>query len=156
MRLVFDIETNPIDFSLGTTVQQAHTILCICAKDIDTNETFTWTEGGSIDFLERADELIGHNIIEFDLPVLRERLGFSPRAKVTDTLVLSRLAYPDREGGHGLAAWGGRLGYAKSEYNDFNSVTPELIAYCQRDVDLNQKVYSLVTAELQDEAWSGT
>ena len=45
--------------------------------------------------LERADLLIGHNIIGYDIPLLKEQFpDFNPRGEVLDTLVLSRLYYP--------------------------------------------------------------
>ena len=45
--------------------------------------------------LEAADLLIGHNIISYDIPLIKEQFpGFEPQGKVMDTLVLSRLFYP--------------------------------------------------------------
>ena len=42
-----------------------------------------------------ADILIGHNIIDYDIPLLKEQFeDFEPRGEVIDTLVLSRLYYP--------------------------------------------------------------
>ena len=59
-----------------------------------------------------------------------------------DTLVMSRLLNPNREGGHSLAAFGSRLGLEKIEFTDFDSGwSEEMQAYCIRDVDLLEKVY---------------
>ena len=57
--------------------------------------------------LQTATKLIGHNIIGYDIPVV-ERLGHIDLSdkKVVDTLVLSRLFKPTREGG----PWLRRLG----------------------------------------------
>ena len=45
--------------------------------------------------LEQADILIGHNIIGYDIPFLKERFpDFTPQGQAVDTLVLSRLFYP--------------------------------------------------------------
>ena len=45
--------------------------------------------------LEQADVLIGHNIIGYDIPLLKEQYPeFAPGGQVLDTLVLSRLFYP--------------------------------------------------------------
>ena len=51
--------------------------------------------------------VVGHNGIAFDIPVL-ERLWGSTFSNCTiiDTLVLSRLANPSRDGGHSLRSWG--------------------------------------------------
>ena len=53
--------------------------------------------------LSNADTLIGHNIIGFDIPMV-EKFGGVDLSKipVIDTLVLSRLFNPTREGGHSL------------------------------------------------------
>ena len=60
--------------------------------------------------LNKCDTLVGHNILGYDLPVMERLWGldFSTH-NVVDTLVLSRLARPDREGHpkpHSLEAWG--------------------------------------------------
>ena len=45
--------------------------------------------------LEEADVLIGHNIIGYDIPLLKEQFpDFSPQGQAVDTLVLSRLFIP--------------------------------------------------------------
>ena len=104
MNLVFDIEAD----GLEPTV-----IFCIVAIDADTQEVYSFDntqirEG--CEFLSTATKLIGHNIIGYDLPALLkiENLDLSDK-KIVDTLVLSRLFDPVREGGHGLEAWGYRL-----------------------------------------------
>ena len=54
--------------------------------------------------LEGATHIVGHNLIGFDLPVLRDVWGWEPGpdVRVVDTLILSRLANPSRDGGHSL------------------------------------------------------
>ena len=154
MRLVFDIETNPLDFSRGDFIDQVHTIHCIVTKDIDTGQIGKYYDTNTglrelgtakirrgIDELRKATELIGHNITQFDAAVLRKLFDFKTTAKITDTLVLSRLLYPDRPGGHSLRSWGERLNYPKQEFDQFESFSLEMLTYCKRDVDLNGRVY---------------
>ena len=90
--------------------------------------------------LDNIDEVIGHNALAFDLPVLRKHWGVEcDTQKVTDTYVLSRLWHPAIEGGHSLKAWGERLGFAKGEHDveDFDSgYTDYMGEYCLRDCDL--------------------
>ena len=93
MNLVFDIETDGLDASV---------IWCIVAKDIDTNQVHSFCperiEEG-LEMLEKSKLLIGHNIVGFDIPVLKKLTGMSFKdKKVIDTLVLSRLANPERDG----------------------------------------------------------
>ena len=99
--LVFDIETDDL---------KATKIWCLSICDVETEHVDSyWGDrlGLGIKRLEEADKLIGHNIISFDIPVL-ERLAGARLSdkKVVDTLVLSRLFNPVREGNHGLESWG--------------------------------------------------
>ena len=67
---------------------------------------------------------------------------------IRDTLVLSRLFNPTREGSHSLAAWGYRLGHNKLEYKEFSDgYTPEMLKYCQNDVMLNALVFKHLRKE---------
>ena len=64
--------------------------------------------------------------------------------KVTDTLILSRLFKPVREGGHSLRAYGIKFGYNKIDFKDFSEFSLEMLEYCIRDVKLTRKVYDLL------------
>ena len=128
MRLLFDIETN------GLPRQGLSHVHCIVAKDLDTGEVFRYNDTGGresvttgVNILAEADLLVGHNIAGFDIPVLQGIYPFfEPRGKVLDTLILSRMFFPDilsRDfrkrpigmpsklfGRHSLESWGYRLG----------------------------------------------
>ena len=146
MNIVFDIEAD----GLNPTK-----IYCIVAQDVDTGDVFTFDntqlqEG--YEFLMSATKLIGHNIIGYDLPALRKVEGIDlSDKKIVDTLVLSRLFKPTREGGHGLESWGYRLGYNKGSYGQsdgaWDAYCPEMLEYCKRDVILNTKVYKELRKE---------
>ena len=91
MDLVFDIETDGLDAS------KIHCIVAIDEKDcVHAFDNKQIDEG--IKFLQKADKLIGHNIIEFDIPVIKKLKGIDLYNinKVVDTLVLSRLFKPSR------------------------------------------------------------
>ncbi len=135
MQLVFDIETDDLNATL---------IHCIVAQDLDTEEIYKFPpdklqEGYK--FLSTADTLIGHNIIGFDIPMVHKfsdvDLSFIP---VIDTLVLSRLFNPAREGGHSLEKWGYKLGYHKIDFSDYLNYSEDMMNYCVRDVELNTAV----------------
>jgi len=66
---------------------------------------------------------------------------------VLDTLVLSRLFNPTREGSHSLAAWGFRLGQRKMEFKEFEEYTEEMLTYCVNDVLVNAKLYKYLKEE---------
>ena len=103
-RLVVDIETDSLD---------AKEIFCIVAKDLDDDRIYTFTQKNMEHckpLLEQSDILVMHNGVSFDAPVLKRLLGCNiPLSKIRDTLLLSQLADPMREGGHSLAAWGEKL-----------------------------------------------
>ena len=136
MDLVFDIETDDL---------QATLVHCIVAQDAETGEIFKFPPHKLEDgykFLATADRLIGHNIIGFDIPMVQKFGGVDLSNKeVIDTLVLSRLFNPNRDGGHSLESWGFRLGLSKIEFEDYLNYSNEMLEYCVRDVTLNTLVY---------------
>ena len=141
-RLIFDIETN----GLAPTV-----VWCIVTKDVDTGSVVTYLEGQWSEFnkaITQATEVIGHNIIGYDIPACERILktDFST-VKITDTLVMSRLANPQREA-HSLGHWGEKLGYPKGNYSDWTQYTPEMVEYCTQDVTVNEQVYKALLKEL--------
>ena len=142
LSLVFDVETD----SLKPTK-----VWCIVAQDFDSGKIYKYAphqlESG-LELLKSADKLIGHNILGFDIPVIKKLLGVDlSNKKVVDTLVLSRLFNPSREGGHSLAMWGYRLKYPKQNFEDFETYSPKMLEYCQRDVQINKLVLEALTKE---------
>ena len=93
--LLFDIESTGL-------LRQGSTIHCIVMRNmanVEEPEVFDHEPERAViqgvKALERADLLIGHNIIGYDIPLLKEQFpDFNPRGEVLDTLVLSRLYYP--------------------------------------------------------------
>ena len=142
MKLVFDIETD----GLNPTV-----IWCLVAMD-DKGKFYNYTEDNideAIKLLEDADKIIGHNILGFDIPVIKKLHGIDlyNADKVVDTLVLSRLFNPTREGGHSIAKWGYKLGIPKKDSPEWTSFNEEMLSYCQRDVSINYKLFNYLKKE---------
>ena len=145
MQLVFDIETDGL-------YADATTIWCMVAID-ENNKVYSFTPNQiekGIEFLKSADKIIGHNIIGFDIPVIKKLTGVDlhEHTKVLDTLTLSRLFHPTREGGHSLERWGYKLKCPKADQPEFKSYSNEMLQYCVQDVRLNK----LVLEELRREA----
>jgi DNA polymerase I-like protein with 3'-5' exonuclease and polymerase domains len=156
MRLVFDHESDGF-------LDEASQLWCIVLKDPDTGERYKFgpreVEQG-LRMLARADEVIGHNIIEHDLPLASKLYPwFEPQGKVTDTLVLSRLLFTDlsdtdmrraavREAGmtgrHSLEAWGLRFGVPKVVHEDWTKFSPEMLERCSVDVDITERLWKLI------------
>jgi len=141
-KIVLDIEANGFE---------PDKIWCIVSLDIDTKESISYVN--NLDQLKKdltsVSEIIGHNILGYDIPVLERLLGIDfSGIKLTDTLVLSRLADPARQGGHSLGSWGERLGYPKGEYTDFSYYTNEMLDYCIQDTEVNLFTYRQLMLEI--------
>ena len=139
--LVFDIETDGLDPTK---------IFCISTINVDTQEQSNFdinNISNGIYHLQQADKLIGHNIIGFDIPAIKNlyRVNLSDK-KIIDTLVLSRLFNPVR-GAHSLEAWGYKLGFPKIDFNEYDKYSEEMMDYCAHDVQLNFKVYEELNRE---------
>ena len=141
--IVFDIEAD----SLEPTK-----IWCIAAVDPDTGETKTFGPTEIVQglaHLSSADKLIGHNIIGYDLPAIKKihNIDLSTGRAIVDTLVLSRLFNPTREGGHSLESWGYRIGLQKIDHTEFGEYSPEMLNYCRNDAVLNAKMFNNLKTE---------
>ena len=144
MKVVLDIETDQIDASV---------VNCIVAKNIDTN-VFTVFDPSNMHVFKNwskdIDKYIMHNGLSFDAPVLNRLLGVEIKpSQVTDTLILSQMFNPLREGGHSLGAWGDRFNFPKGTIDTFAKYTHELRKYCQQDVDITHKLYEHLKKEGQ-------
>ena len=140
MKHVIDIETDHLN---------AKKIWVVCSKTLGedtihvhkTKEEFT-SHGFDFD----NDVFIGHNAVDFDFPILK-RLWNVVIKNVEDTLIMSRLFIPDREGGHSLESWGCKLGVNKLKFLDFEQLSEKMIEYCKRDVEITSKIYSILIEE---------
>ena len=146
-KLVFDIEAD------GFKPTQ---VWCIVAIDVGSNEQFIYrSDHGNLSGFRDllcADtyELIGHNVIGYDLPALEKLQGIDfSKHRVTDTLVLSRLANPSRDGGHSLKNLSRGTDESKTEHNDFTKVSDAMVEYCLQDVKANVEVYKRLIGELK-------
>ena len=141
MKLIFDIETD----GLKPTI-----IWVICAIKDGKEVTIEMPTKSDVEqLLEGVTEVIGHNIIGYDIPAIEKLLGVSFNdVKITDTLVLSRLYNPSLEGGHSLGKWGERLKFPKGDYNDWTTLTPEMVGYCQQDCRVTERLYQVLIDKL--------
>ena len=142
MKVVLDIETDELNASV---------VNCIVAKNMDTNVYTVFDPSNMYSFKnwsKNIDQYIMHNGLSFDAPVLNRLLGTSIKpSQVLDTLILSQLFNPMRDGGHGLGAWGDRFKFPKGSIENFSHYTHELRKYCQQDVDITHKLYNHLKTE---------
>jgi DNA polymerase I-like protein with 3'-5' exonuclease and polymerase domains len=159
VRLVFDLETDGF-------ADVATCIHCIVVIDLDSDRIDEFGPGqieAGLARVAEADVLVGHNIINFDLSVLRRRRGWSPAPNVTviDTLIASRLILANMKdlddqaaamgdpklgkhrGRHSLAAWGARFGTPKvgDDIEIWAHWTPEMQERCVGDARITKTLF---------------
>ena len=163
MRIVLDIETNLAHDKIHVVV----------TKDIDTGEVRTWKQASNLlEYLKDVSLIVMHNGISFDAPVLNRLWKTKIRLnQVYDTLIVSRLLDPSLENGHGLEAWGNRLGFQKIHYAKVWSwlmdrpeeysgecfdypLLPLLDSYCVRDVEVTAKLYLKLVNDFNEKQFS--
>lgn len=162
--LIFDLETD----GLLPSVSKIHSLVI---RDYHTGLGYSCCDQPSaipievgLEMLAEADEIIGHNIINYDLPVIRKlHPGWSTNAKITDTILMSRLYLPNLldfdyanlraksyeippklMGRHSLEAWGYRVGELKGEFGkttDWSEWSLEMQFYCEQDVTVTTLLY---------------
>ncbi len=137
--IYLDIETNGLDPSR---------IWCAVTRQNGVNKVHTSPESLS-EALRSSQSVVGHNLIGYDMPVLKRlwKLSVNPE-RIVDTLVLSRLVDPSREGGHSLRNWGNQLGFPKGDHDDWSSLSMQMVEYCERDVEVTEAVHNKLTSEL--------
>lgn len=162
MTLIFDLETN------GLLHDVTH-IHCLGIYDTETNQTLVYNDQGNaepltrgLQRLEDASQIVGHNIINYDLPVIRKLYAwFKPSGRVLDTLVLSRVCHADilkidqkrkwnhmplqLYGRHSLESYGYRLGEYKGAFGktaDWKEWSQEMQDYMIQDVVVTTKLWN--------------
>ncbi len=125
-------------------------IHCVVTKRSNEAHLTHLSRRSLLDELAKGGKVCGHNLIGYDLPVMRKLWGIRiPADRVVDTLVLSRLFHPDIDGGHSLASWGVKLGFPKGSHCEWDELSPEMVEYCKRDVDVTQKLHNALMQQMQ-------
>lgn len=161
--LIFDIEADNLYLDAtklhSLVIRDADTGELMCSAAQDRNY-HSFNE--ALELLGSADRIIGHNVVNYDLPTLKKLTGWVPFdwQKTTDTLVLSRMIWSDLTKAntrrmppklmrsHSLEAWGWRLGEQKTKAGEettegsvWDVWTPEMQTYCEQDTLVNWKLW---------------
>jgi len=148
-KVIFDVETDGLE---------GNTIHCIVTKVIG-GETQLFPPNNlqaAVDILTSADVLIGHNIIGFDIPVIKKHFDVTLTNHIEDTLVVSRLVNPVLTGGHSLDNWGYLLYPNDAEKrkakqpDSWDEYTEEMGKYCIQDVELNADIYYALLKQVEE------
>ncbi len=157
--LVFDIETDGIE---NYTVIHTMTILDTATQEYERYDLKAVPQG--IKRLANADIIIGHNVIGYDIPVIKKLYPWFTHRKVLDTMVWSRLAFADIKeidfnncqkwqmpkkliGSHSLESWGFRLRVYKDNFGkttDWKTWSQEMSDYCEQDVRVTYQLLQVL------------
>lgn len=144
--LAFDIEGN------GFVPSE---IFCISITDLLTLEKSFYPPEMVPDAclrLQEADIVVGHYIRGYDCPVI-ERLTqglirFTHEQKI-DTLDMSKALTDNKK--HSLKVWGEVFGFPKLPQPLFERYTPQMIPYCDRDVEITVMLFYHLLERYMDE-----
>lgn len=146
MKVVIDVEGN------GYNPTKIWLVVCqdvsTCHNHIFRNLTDDEIEKKRfIDFASNVDCFIGHNVLGYDIPVIRRLLGLDllgrekhKHCSIIDTYVCSKLIdYPrDR---HSVESYGEEFNLPKGDHSDFTRWSLEMETYCIRDCDITRRIY---------------
>lgn len=134
--------------SKGKPAKEATRVLCAATK-VPNQEPILWLEhqmSSLVEYLKQFDVVIGHNIFGYDFPVMRRLHGMARPKCIVDTLVISKLMYPDINshplGDNSLESWGKHLKFPKMEYTKgWSAYNDEMGTYCKQDTRLGEAIY---------------
>lgn len=177
---VLDIESSGLldETAINYTVlpyrlKPTYQVFCIVFRDVRTGKHKSLhgadiTRENIASILSKFEIIVGHNIVNFDLPALKladlldYRIGYPGEPstingrimEVCDTLIWSKLLNADRFGGkHSLEVWGESLGVPKTKFYDFSQFSQEMLDYCIQDTNTNRSLYFKLQEEIADWGW---
>ena len=145
MKCILDLETNGF-------LNDATNVHCIVAYDIDGKKPYVF-KGDECrvrfpNFARNVSQFIMHNGLSFDAPMLNKLCGTKIKDNsILDTLILSQLFNPMRDGGHSLESWGERFKFPKGSIENFDYYTEDMLEYCKQDVNITYKLYNYLKEE---------
>ena len=163
-----DIETTEIIHN-SPYVEKIHFAMILKDDDADAdseNATFYDTKNKfnrAVKTLEQQGyEFVFHNGHNFDLIQLKHLWGTKFNNEVHDTLLLSRLIFPNLRdsddlepkklnGSHSLRAWGQRFKFPKGDFNGpWENFDPEMVPYCEQDCKITRKLHQYILKQKSD------
>lgn len=154
---VTDIEAN----GLYNTISKFHCSHIIDVSDI--NNRIGYKPGDFKKYIRDLsqckdfDIFVGHNFIDFDSIALNKLDKSLKELKVFDTLVLSRMLYPERKT-HSLKSWGIELGILKGDYGEkeveegediWATYNDDMYVYCEQDCIVTWHLYHHLCKEAE-------
>lgn len=146
--------------------EEATVVWCASCLDYDAGEDDVVHFGPSdidraLGYLHDCDVIVMHNAIGHDLPLLKKLHDWEPLSHqiVIDTLVYSRMLYPQRPmpqgvkgcGTHSIEAWGARLGFPKPAHEDWTQYSDDMRVRCNADTIINRMVLKELERESEEQ-----
>ena len=153
--IFFDIESNGLLYdatkvhvlSLGTN-ESSEVFTYYDEPSLSPGDKIGKIETG-LDYLFTADRLVGHNIVGYDLPLLKKiypEFKLKEGCVIIDTMLLSCIYDPD--GAVSLEDWAKKLGgEVKVSHEDWSSLSENMIKRNRSDVRLTKSVYDFLMAQ---------
>lgn len=171
---VFDLEAD----GLLDSVTTVHCGVFECVKTGDVKKFRPHQIQDMLKFMDTQSILIGHNVLSYDFLVLEKLYGYKFKGKKIDTVIMSRLLYPNRmlpkqlvddyrakraelpdgmklrtPGPHSVASWGYTLGLGKVDYDDWDTFDEEMMHRCATDVRIQVLIFKRLRAKLKELDW---
>lgn len=150
---VFDIEANGLE---------PDRVWCAVFLDTETGEftEFYSEEGFTVanskglrEFVNKADCLIGHNILGYDIPVLQDVIDIDHMTgRLVDTLVWSTVSRKWRHA-HSVESYGEEYGIPKPKHEEWDKFSEEMLHRCREDVKIQHKIWRGLCQETEE--WQG-
>lgn len=167
--IIGDMETD----DLWPEVSKIH---CCVFYNIETGETISFVPSRWVkenlrplselpDFIRSIKKLSMHNGIGFDLKVWRELLGLEYKEEYFDTLLASRILWPDKtphkyinekgkevsaKSAHGVENWGLEFNISKPAHEDWSEFSLEMLHRCTEDVRIQTRLYRHIIKYIEE------
>ena len=144
-------------------LENATKVHCGVFIDVDTEKVYEFRPDQIQDmlaFMDKADCLVFHNGYVYDYPVVKKLYNYEYKGRKVDTIVLSRLLYPDRvspqgvrAGPHSVESWGHTFGRHKPENEDWSVFTEHMLHRCKEDAFIQLQLYRLCAKKARLDRW---
>ena len=152
------------DLEADGLLDTASTVHCGVWKCIKTSQVWKFRPNEiqqMLEFIGKADYLIMHNGLAYDLPLLEKLYQWKYNGTVIDTMVMSKvmrinLAKPTghgKVGPHSIEAYGIRYGRYKPEHEDWSRFTEAMLHRCTEDVHITHELYTDLMKNSYTPAW---
>lgn len=160
MAIILDMETDAL-------LPNCTKIHCAVAYDTEKKEFKEFTPetiDKLPDYLDEIESTLSmHNGIGFDLRVLKKLLNYEYKGKYRDTLLMSRILWPDIapaeyiehgkkrgiKGRHSVDAWGVRLGIKKPKHDEWGTYSTAMLHRCREDVKIQTLLYDKCIEQIE-------